>query len=133
MAKVKSSTAERGAIGRLIAWSERQAQRRLGLPRDNAKSTGFDLGPGQMDCIDESTNTISFLQLLTARGLLKHHKIIGQRDRGFVVDFRLPHTTAVMKETDGKEWAVDSWYRAGGEAPVIIPLSEWLKKNDNSY
>lgn len=133
MANVANAKQERAAIGRLIGWKERLAQKTFRLPRDNAKATGFDLGPGQMDCIDESTNTISFLQLLGARGLLKFHQVSGYRDRGFVIDARLPHTTAVVKDDAGKAWAVDSWYRAGGEPPVIVPLSLWLKQNDRSY
>ena len=133
MAAVTSATEERAVIGDLIGWKERLAQKTFRLPQDNPKATGFDLGPGQMDCIDESTNTISFLQLLGARGLLKFHKISGYRDRGFVIDARLPHTTAVVKDHTGMAWAIDSWYRAGGEPPVIVPLSLWLKQNHRSY
>jgi len=132
-AKIKSPEIERIRITKLIAWHEKLAQRQLNVPKDNAKSTGFDIGPGQMDCIDESTNTLSFIQLLTARGLLKYHKINGYRDRGFVLDFRMPHTTAVLRDKAGKDWAFDSWYKAGGEPPVVIPLKVWLEKNDNSY
>lgn len=133
MKNIRTGAQERMAIGQLIGWQERVAQKRFGLPQDNAKATGFDLGAGQMDCIDESTNTISFLQLLEARGLLKFHTIKGYRDRGLIIDGRLPHTTAVITEQSGQNWAVDSWYRAGGEPPVIVPLKTWMKLTDNAY
>ena len=41
MRRVKSAKQERKAIAQLIAWKERVAQRTLGMPRDNAKATGF--------------------------------------------------------------------------------------------
>jgi len=37
-----------------------------------------------------------------------------------------PHVTAVLTDKKtGEKWAVDSWTRAYGAAPEIMPLSLW--------
>ena len=33
--------------------------------------------PSQQDCVDEATNTTSYLLVLQANGLLKHHTVSG--------------------------------------------------------
>jgi hypothetical protein len=81
-----------------------------------------------MDCIDETANTTSLLRLAKSHGWLRYHKVSRRTSRGFFVDNRLPHFTAVIADPDGRLWAVDSWYEAGGGAPDIMPLAEWRKR-----
>lgn len=81
-----------------------------------------------MDCVDESTNTRALLLYLERRKLLRHHTVERNVTRGFLIDGRYPHATAVLQDRSGKKWAIDSWYEPTGGAPDIRPLSEWLKR-----
>lgn len=81
-----------------------------------------------MDCVDESTNTDALLRYLQGRGLLTHHKVEPRTSRGFLLDGRYPHWTAVIGAPDGVKWVVDSWYAPMGGAPDIFPLSEWKQR-----
>jgi hypothetical protein len=84
---------------------------------------GFGL-TGQMDCIDESTNTTTYLRMLEKYGLLRWHKVADRATRWSL--FTWPHTTAVIEERAGLElWAVDSWFLDNGEPPFILPLDTW--------
>jgi hypothetical protein len=57
---------------------------------------------------------------------LIHHRPELPASRGFLVDGRLPHTTAVLGEVKGgQRWAVDSWTRKYGEMPEVMPLEAW--------
>jgi hypothetical protein len=80
---------------------------------------------GQMDCIDESTNSMTYLRMLAKEGYLNHHSVLARATRfGFFAG--APHTTAVIQENDSKtRYAVDSWFYDNGELPAIITLSEW--------
>ena len=80
---------------------------------------------GQMDCIDESTNTDTLLRYLAERGLLKYHKVERKASRGNFIDGRYPHFTAVVSDPAGVKWVVDSWYAPTGGAPDIFPYSQW--------
>lgn len=78
-----------------------------------------------MDCVDESTNTDALLRYLQGNGLLRYHSVESRTSRGFLLDGRYPHWTAVIRAPDGIKWVVDSWYAPMGGAPDIIPLSAW--------
>jgi hypothetical protein len=122
------AAAERAALGKVEQIFEEIIGARIGTSGDLAKMQFGQGNPSQMDCIDEATNTASLLRLLDARGLLHHHKVLQPVARGFFIDGRYPHATAVVQELDtGTKWAIDSWPRANAEPPVIQLLSKWRR------
>ncbi len=125
----RSARAERDAIARAVQWQERRVGRIVGSDKDVG---GLDMQnanvPGQMDCIDESTNTTSLLLVAEQNGMLSHHRVGRPVARGFLLDGRYPHATASIIETGtGTAYAVDSWPRANAEKPDIMLLSTWKK------
>ena len=128
-AKVTTPEAERSAVGKAVQYAEDRAASVIGV-RDLPKSDYTQSRvKGQMDCIDESTNTRSLLLYLEKRGLLKHHAVEANRSRGLFVDGRYPHSTAVLRErASGKRWAIDSWYEPAGGAPDIMPFDDWVAR-----
>ena len=126
---------EREAISSLVSWKERLAQSRLRLRRDRRLSYQRDRGiRGQMDCVDESANTLAFLKLLDRHGMLRFHKPTKRiATRGLLFDGRYPHKTAVMVEDNGTKWAVDSWKKHGGEPPQIVEHAIWKKERGSEY
>ena len=82
--------------------------------------------PGQLDCIDETSNTTTVLELLDRAGLLVWHEVRGPMSRFFVYD-GWPHTTAVIVETaTGEAYAVDSWFHDNGQPAEVVPLEQWV-------
>ena len=84
--------------------------------------------PTQQDCVDEATNTTSYMTLLQSKGLIKHHTV----GTPFAKENYLrgvagwTHWTAVLLEKSNKQkWAVDSWIYANGENPAIVKAEEW--------
>lgn len=121
-----SPQAEREAIRRAVAYYEDLSANAIGV-RDKAKSPVVASGEkGQMDCIDESTNTRHILTYLANRGLITQHSVEQNVTRGALIDGRYPHWTAVVKDkADGKKWAVDSWYEPAGGLPDVTELAYW--------
>ena len=119
---------ERQALSLAVQIFETMVGARIGTAHD---LPGMQFGQGtddQMDCIDEATNTTSLLLFLAAHGYLKHHRVEAPSARGFFIDGRYPHATAVLTDTiSGKKWAIDSWPRANALPPVIMPLGEWKR------
>ena len=126
-ATITSAQQERAAVSEAVQTFEEIIGLRIGTSGDRG---GLDIGggdPGQMDCIDEATNTTSLLLLLAAKGDLKLHRVARPVARGFFLDGRYPHATAVLKEIDGvQSWAIDSWPTANAKPPVIQDLSVWI-------
>jgi hypothetical protein len=126
------AAAERAALGKVEQIFEEMVGQRIGTSGDLARMQFGQGTASQMDCIDEATNTTSLLRLLDARGLIHHHKVLQPVARGFFIDLRYPHATAVVQDLETKtKWAIDSWPRANAEPPVIQLLSEWRRARPN--
>lgn len=123
----ESAKAERIQIAQAIAEFEQIVGIKTDTHLDKAglfKSMG---SYGQLDCIDESTNSTSYLLILQKQGLLKWHEPMNHVTRGFFI-FGWPHSSAAMREintANRDEYAVDSWFEDNGKAPHIILLSTW--------
>ena len=124
----KSPQAERAAIARAVSYFESRTFDVTGIRDDPQSKFGASGVRGQMDCIDESTNTRALLLYLENRKLLQHHTVARNASRGLLVDGRYFHNTAVVRDASGVKWAVDSWYAPMGGAPDILPLSDWMPR-----
>ena len=124
--RTKTPEAERQKIAKAIGLFERTVGPLDGTQFDE-RGTFRKTGDRQLDCVDESTNTTTYISLLENAGLLKFHTLAGPTMRFPVVHAgRWPHQTAVIRETEsGTLYAVDSWFRDNGADADIIPLKEW--------
>lgn len=87
---------------------------------------GFD-SDYQADCIDESTNTTTYLKAIERDGLLRYHLVQPRKLRNYLLFF--PHWTAVIEDkNDGQRYAVDSWYTDNGEPPFVQVIEDWVKR-----
>lgn len=116
---------ERRQIATAIARLEQTIGAKTGTDADRGGTfPGFGR-KGQMDCIDEATNTETYLRLLEAAGHLRHHRVVGTATRGFFVR-GWPHMAAVIEERPGgARYVVDSWFHDNGVAPELVPLTAW--------
>ncbi len=122
-----SPEAERQLIKKAVAKLEVMIGTKINTANDKGGNfDGMFIHDGyQMDCIDESSNTTTYLALMQKSNLLKWHKVQPTKTRGFFI-FGMPHTTAVIKENQSdKIWAVDSWFHDNGVEPEILPISQW--------
>ena len=121
-----SAEEERNKIKETIGHFERLIGPRTGTETDVA-GTFRKIGDGQLDCVDESTNTTSYLLLLEERGLLNFHTVSRPDTRFPIIHAgRWPHQTAVVidKETQ-TPYSVDSWFYDNGKPAEIVTLESW--------
>ncbi|MEO1710214.1 MAG: hypothetical protein AAFR70_08090 [Pseudomonadota bacterium] len=127
--RADTAAEERRAVAYAIGWIERHVGRQIGTDTDRAGMEFSGSGdPGQQDCVDEATNTTSYLTVLENNGLLKYHTV----GVPFAKDNLLngisgwTHWTAVLKDTEtNTRWAVDSWIYANGENPAVVETDKW--------
>lgn len=122
-----SPAAERRALAGAVQWLDRRIGPLAGTTGRVARAgVAESHDAGQMDCIDISANNTSLFLVLAQLRLLQHHRPELPVSRGFLLDGRLPHTTAVLSEVaSGRKWAVDNWTVKYGEMPEVMPLDEW--------
>jgi hypothetical protein len=125
----RSAKDERKALGKLVAWFDRESGKVAGtVNRVAYAGATTKSGPAQMDCIDLTANITGLLRLLERNKLMKFHHVGDPVSRGFIID-KQPHTTPVIVETaGGGQWSVDSWTHAYGEAPDILTIAEWKSR-----
>jgi hypothetical protein len=120
---------ERRAVAYAIAWMETRVGKAIGTDTDRP---GMDFAasgdPTQQDCVDEATNTTSYLKVLEAHAFLRHHTVsIPFAKENFLRGVEgWTHWTAVLVEKEnGQRWAVDSWIYENGENPAIVEAEKW--------
>jgi hypothetical protein len=122
-----SPEAERRAVAAAGAWFDKRIAPAAGT-KDHVARAGasYMFDTHQFDCIDSSRNTTSLLLVLDQLKLLRHHDVDAPEARGYFIDMRPPHATAVLVEKgSGTKWSIDSWTRGYGEPPEIMPLARW--------
>ena len=124
----ETAAEERAALARAIGLIEEVVGQSIGTSEDRGLLYTAGSGdPGQLDCIDETANTTSYLLVMENEGLFRHHRVRKPALRGMLIDGRWPHFTAVVTEREtGEDFAVDSWVRDNGQPPVVMPLEKWL-------
>ena len=81
---------------------------------------------GRMDCVDNSSNTTTYLYILHDIGELAGWTVSSPRVRNRF-DVNAVHWTAVIIDTETERpWSVDSWYRPNGHLPIVMPLRDWI-------
>ncbi|HEY5719506.1 MAG TPA: hypothetical protein VIW02_03915 [Gammaproteobacteria bacterium] len=124
-ARAADSDGERARLAEAVARFEQVVGRYTPTSADRGGSNyRAPEESGQMDCIDESTNTTTYLRLLAEAGLLRWHEVdeIAVRQR-WLFAF---HRSAVIRELDsGERFVVDSWAHDNGEPPLIQSLRAW--------
>ena len=118
---------ERQMIRQAIARLEQLAGEQTPTWRDRGRNPIVDDWPGQMDCIDESTNTVRYLEVLQQHGLLRWHDVL---ERAYRAPFILDQHWAgqIVELQTGERFAVDSWHLDNGQPPYIQAISDWHSK-----
>ncbi len=120
-----NAQAERYQIKQAIGLFEKLAGNQSDIGKDLPKNEGEGSEIGQLDCISESLNTTTFLNLMQKEKLFSHHHTEARAVRHPWIFSA--HWTAVIKETNTpQKYAVDSWFFANGTPPVIQPLDAWM-------
>jgi hypothetical protein len=80
---------------------------------------------GRTDCIDNATNTTTFLHILQDFQELPGWSVSSPEVR-HRFSLTQVHWTAVVLDADSRNsWSVDSWYRPHGHLPMVMPLPSW--------
>jgi hypothetical protein len=117
---------ERVQIAETVAVFEQRAGAKAGTTTDIGGTIKGFFHPGQLDCIDETSNTNTLLAMLERDGLLRWHRRGEHATRLVILSDGVPHFTAtVVENASGQIYAVDSWFRDNGLPADVVPLEVW--------
>jgi hypothetical protein len=119
-----SALEERRRIADAIGLMEQLVAEQAGTASDIGRNLAVADQSTQLDCVDETVNSTTYLDMISADGLLRFHAVDPPAHRGGVI---LAHNTAVLRElATGQRYAVDSWFYDNGAPAVVLPLQTWL-------
>jgi hypothetical protein len=122
----EDAAAERTRVASAVARFERLVGRRTGT-LVHQQDSRFNLGdPTQLDCVDDSVNTWTYLTILTRAGLLRYHSVVGLAHRGTLLTLDFSNTAVLVETASGERFAVDPWLGEAGVPPPVIPLELWF-------
>lgn len=116
---------ERAKIVRALGWFEVLAGRHSPIHLDLGQNRMRDgTTHGQMDCIDESLNTTTYLKALEQNGLMRFHQVMDRAYRRTAWD---QHWAGrVLDTTTGRTWVIDSWFQDYGMDPFLQAYEQWM-------
>lgn len=122
-----SAAEERARVAEAIGLMERLVADAADTHHDKGGDfNGFGEPGSQLDCVDESVNTTTYLTLFQQQGLLRWHRVVHRATRGYLIFGGWPHYTAVIEDRGtARAWVVDSWFRDNGAAADVLPVAEW--------
>lgn len=120
-----SASGERRQIAAAIAVLEREVGDRTGTSAHQRREVNTGDG-SQLDCIDESVNTWTYLTMLDRDGLIRLHRVASVAHGGSLIRLDMRNTAVIEQKTTGMTYAVDPWLVDAGRPPPIFPLSIWL-------
>jgi len=97
LSEASDAVTERKAIARAVGMLHRLAGEQTPIAADRAGNFLDDGVEGRMDCIDHSTNTTRFLELMAARGWLRFHRVLPPERRTLLI---FQHFSAAIEELD---------------------------------
>lgn len=129
LARARNPAEERTAIAAAVGMLYAAAGRQTPIHADRAGNLLDEGEHGRMDCIDHTTTTTAFLNLLARRGWMRHHVVDESAKRSSSIVFE--HLSAVIAQKNtaaGAEsrYAVDSWFVDNGQPAVVLRLDEWM-------
>jgi hypothetical protein len=95
------------------------------LANDRAINDQDQYVQGRTDCVDNSSNTTTFLHILRDLAALSGWSVQPPQVRDLFLLFQVHWTAVVADRKSGIQWSVDSWYRPHGHLPFVMPLSDW--------
>jgi hypothetical protein len=119
------AAAERQEIGAAIVEMQRLVGLRNGTFRHQTRAT-FNLGdPTQLDCIDETVDTVTFLRIFEREGWLHWYDIGPTATRGTLLTRDFENAATIVERGTGATFAVDAQLADAGEPPAIVTMSLW--------
>jgi hypothetical protein len=125
LAAAGDAAAEREALSAVIGRMYAIAGEQTPIWRDKGLNYADGGVNGQMDCIDHSTNTDSFLRLLQARGWLRFHDVLEPLKRTYFI-FAVHWTARIRDRATQRAYVVDSWYFDNGHPAAVFAVEDWL-------
>lgn len=122
---LSSAESERAAVAVAVGYVREVIGKKTGTEKDQPGTDYRSHEEWDMDCVDETVNTVTTLRLLAQAKLLRYHTLAPPTLRGFQTIQTLHHTAVLQDETTDIFYAVDPWEKEQGDPALVMPVKQW--------
>lgn len=123
----ENAAAERRQVAEAVVRLERLVGLRTGTSVHQQHSRLNFGDRTQLDCIDNSVNTFTYLTMLAHDGLLRYHRVAGLAHGGTLLTLDFTNAAVLAEKDGGEQFAVDPWMGDADVPPPVIPLAVWRR------
>ena len=118
---------ERDHLARAVAKLDLIAAQHAGTAVEQRRDWINKGDPSQIDCVDHTVNTTTYLRLFERAGLLRWHRSGIAAHRGSVLAWDVANTATVVEIDTGRSYSIDTALGDPGVQPYVVPLEVWIE------
>jgi hypothetical protein len=82
--------------------------------------------PSQVDCVDHTVNTVTYLRLFSTAGLLRWNHPGEPAHRGSIIGWDVANTAALVENDSNRRYSIDTALGDVGLPPYVVPIEQWI-------
>jgi hypothetical protein len=82
--------------------------------------------PSQVDCVDHTVNTVTYLRLFSGSGLLRWNHPGEPAHRGSIIGWDVANTAVLIENDSSRGYSIDTALGDVGLPPYVVPVEQWV-------
>lgn len=82
--------------------------------------------PSQVDCVDHTVNTVTYLRLFFDTGLLHWNHPGEAAHRGAIISWDVANTAVLVENDSDRGYTIDTALGDVGLPPYVVPVEQWV-------
>jgi hypothetical protein len=117
---------ERDQVARAVQTLDLLAARHAGTAVQQRRDWMNKGDPTQIDCVDHTVNTVTYLRLFVKAGLLRWNHPGPSAHRGSIIGWDVANTAVLVENEGARGYSIDTALGDVGLAPYVVPVEQWV-------
>jgi len=120
------ATAERDRVARAVETLDLLVARHTGTAVQQRRDWINRGDPSQVDCVDHTVNTVTYLRLFYDARLLHWNHPGEPAHRGSIIGWDVANTAVLVENESNRGYSIDTALGDVGLPPYVIPIEQWV-------
>jgi len=121
-----SAAAEREQVARAVETLDLLVAQHTGTAVQQRRDWINRSDPSQVDCVDHTVNTVTYLRLFFDTGLLHWNHPGEPAHRGTIIGWDVANTAVLVENDSNHGYSIDTALGDVGLPPYVIPVEQWV-------
>ena len=120
------AAAERNQVARAVETLDLLAAQHAGTADQQRRDWMNKGDPSQVDCVDHTVNTVTYLRLFANAGLLRWNHPGDAAHRGSILGWDVANTAVLVENGSSRGYSIDTALGDVGLPPFVVPVEQWV-------